>query len=44
MWMKMDELAKWVEIRPQDFATGFLECWKVFSEKMVNTNKIINKK
>jgi 16S rRNA (adenine1518-N6/adenine1519-N6)-dimethyltransferase len=24
---------RWIEARPSDFATGFLECWNVWREK-----------
>jgi 16S rRNA (adenine1518-N6/adenine1519-N6)-dimethyltransferase len=26
-----DQVERWTTARPQDFATGFLECWRVFS-------------
>ena len=26
-------IAQWIEARPQDFATGFIECFKVFGQK-----------
>lgn len=29
LWMKADELQRWIDARPGDFAAGFLECWKV---------------
>jgi len=29
MWMRPDELDQWITARPQDFASGFLECWKL---------------
>lgn len=29
MWMKPEELQAWIDARPDDFAGGFLECWKV---------------
>lgn len=32
-WFSMDEIRVWVSARPQDFASGFLECWKVFDAK-----------
>ncbi len=32
----MDQLNEWIEAKPEDFAPGFLECWKVFSEKFNN--------
>jgi 16S rRNA (adenine1518-N6/adenine1519-N6)-dimethyltransferase len=29
LWMRPDELEGWITSRPEDFASGFLECWKV---------------
>ena len=29
LWMKPEELEKWTTARAEDFASGFLECWKV---------------
>jgi len=29
LWMRPEELGLWVSARPEDFASGFLECWKV---------------
>ncbi len=29
LWMKPEELDSWVSARPLDFASGFLECWKL---------------
>jgi 16S rRNA (adenine1518-N6/adenine1519-N6)-dimethyltransferase len=26
-WFPVDELAAWINARPDDFASGFLECW-----------------
>ncbi|HEX8310047.1 MAG TPA: 16S rRNA (adenine(1518)-N(6)/adenine(1519)-N(6))-dimethyltransferase RsmA [Chthoniobacteraceae bacterium] len=28
----LEQIARWTEARPQDFATGFLECWKLFRD------------
>ncbi|MDB6079581.1 MAG: Ribosomal small subunit methyltransferase, partial [Akkermansiaceae bacterium] len=28
LWMPHEELDAWITRRPQDFANGFLECWK----------------
>lgn len=28
LWLPADELDAWVAARPEDFASGFLECWK----------------
>ena len=33
LWFGMDQLNDWIAARPQDFAPGFLECWRVFNEK-----------
>ncbi|WP_367871359.1 16S rRNA (adenine(1518)-N(6)/adenine(1519)-N(6))-dimethyltransferase RsmA [Luteolibacter sp. Populi] len=29
LWMQPEELGKWIAARPEDFASGFLECWKL---------------
>lgn len=29
IWVGPDELDAWITARPQDFATGFLECWQL---------------
>jgi 16S rRNA (adenine1518-N6/adenine1519-N6)-dimethyltransferase len=29
LWMQAPELEAWIAARPSDFASGFLECWKV---------------
>ena len=31
LWLSPDEVNRWIARRPQDFASGFLECWKVWS-------------
>jgi 16S rRNA (adenine1518-N6/adenine1519-N6)-dimethyltransferase len=28
----LDQITRWTGARPQDFAPGFLECWRVFRE------------
>lgn len=28
MWFGIDQLNEWIAARPQDFAPGFIECWK----------------
>ena len=28
LWMPAEEIDAWTEARPEDFASGFLECWK----------------
>jgi 16S rRNA (adenine1518-N6/adenine1519-N6)-dimethyltransferase len=33
-WFTLEQVREWVEARPEDFAPGFIECWKVFEEKM----------
>jgi len=33
LWFGVDQLNAWIAVRPQDFATGFLESWSVFYEK-----------
>ncbi|MFT4175845.1 MAG: 16S rRNA (adenine(1518)-N(6)/adenine(1519)-N(6))-dimethyltransferase RsmA [Luteolibacter sp.] len=30
MWFPPEEIQAWVEARPEDFASGFLECWKAY--------------
>ena len=29
VWMRPEELEAWTTARPEDFASGFLECWKL---------------
>lgn len=29
-WFSMDEIRAWVQARPEDFASGFVECWDTF--------------
>jgi 16S rRNA (adenine1518-N6/adenine1519-N6)-dimethyltransferase len=29
-WFLLDEARAWIAARPQDFSSGFIECWKVF--------------
>jgi 16S rRNA (adenine1518-N6/adenine1519-N6)-dimethyltransferase len=29
-WFTIRQIEEWIAARPQDFATGFLECWRVF--------------
>lgn len=36
VWFGMDQLNDWISAKPEDFATGFLEGWKVFYEKFSN--------
>ena len=31
LWLSPDEVNRWIERRPEDFASGFLECWKAWS-------------
>jgi len=28
MWFPLEEVKAWLEARPEDFASGFIECWK----------------
>ena len=30
LWMSPEEVSRWIERRPEDFASGFLECWKAW--------------
>jgi hypothetical protein len=30
MWMSPGEIDAWTAARPEDFADGFLECWRVY--------------
>ena len=30
LWVSPDEVNRWIGRRPQDFASGFLECWKAW--------------
>ncbi len=34
-WFSIDQIRGWVSARPADFASGFIECWKVF-EKLIS--------
>ncbi|MEO1835529.1 MAG: 16S rRNA (adenine(1518)-N(6)/adenine(1519)-N(6))-dimethyltransferase RsmA [Akkermansiaceae bacterium] len=31
LWLAPEEVSAWIAQRPQDFATGFLECWKIWN-------------
>ncbi len=33
-WFAMDEIRAWIQARSQDFASGFIECWHAFENKM----------
>ncbi len=33
-WVSVEEIRAWIEARPGDFASGFIECWNVFDEKL----------
>ena len=37
-----EQIARWVAARPQDFAPGFLECWRVFqkAQSTVTANEV----
>ena len=30
-WFSMDDVRAWIERRPDDFASGFIECWNAFN-------------
>nr|WP_294382840.1 16S rRNA (adenine(1518)-N(6)/adenine(1519)-N(6))-dimethyltransferase RsmA [Prosthecobacter sp.] len=32
-WFKPEDITAWVEARPQDFAKGFVTCWKAWQQK-----------
>ena len=32
-WFKPEDITAWVESRPQDFAKGFVTCWKAWTSK-----------
>lgn len=32
LWFPLEEVEAWLEARPGDFATGFIECWKALKE------------
>lgn len=32
-WVPMEEVTAWISARPEDFASGFIECWNAFNEK-----------
>jgi len=31
-WFEMEQIERWVQARPEDFAPGFLACWRVWKE------------
>ena len=33
-WFPMEEVSAWIAARPEDFASGFIECWNAFDEKL----------
>ncbi|PQJ27115.1 16S rRNA (adenine(1518)-N(6)/adenine(1519)-N(6))-dimethyltransferase RsmA [Rubritalea profundi] len=33
-WFTMEQVREWVTARPEDYASGFIECWNLFEEKM----------
>ena len=35
-FFSVEQITRWITARPQDFAPGFLECWRVFRESRVN--------
>lgn len=32
-WFTLEQIDRWIAARPEDFATGFLECWRAFQER-----------
>jgi len=34
LWLSIEDVREWIALRPQDFASGFVECWKVFDAKL----------
>lgn len=36
-WFPMEEIRSWIKMRPQDFASGFIECWNAFDDKLGKT-------
>jgi 16S rRNA (adenine1518-N6/adenine1519-N6)-dimethyltransferase len=36
LWFGIDQLNDWINAKPEDFAPGFIECWKVFADKFSN--------
>jgi len=39
-WIGIEEVNAWIDARPQDFASGFIECWKVFDEVLAENNQV----
>lgn len=33
-WFSIEQVQQWIDKRPEDFASGFIECWSVFQDKM----------
>ncbi len=33
-WFCLEEVRAWVGVRPEDFASGFIECWKAFDAQL----------
>jgi 16S rRNA (adenine1518-N6/adenine1519-N6)-dimethyltransferase len=31
-WFRPDDVERWVEARPEDFASGFIECWRAWRQ------------
>lgn len=36
-WFSLDEARAWIAARPQDFSSGFIECWQVFGAMLAET-------
>ncbi len=32
-WFTQEQIERWIAARPEDFATGFLECWRLYRAK-----------
>ena len=39
-WICIEEVTAWIDARPQDFASGFIECWKVFNEMLSKNTQV----
>jgi 16S rRNA (adenine1518-N6/adenine1519-N6)-dimethyltransferase len=34
MWFPLAEIEAWLAARPEDFSSGFIECWKAYSKSI----------
>jgi hypothetical protein len=32
-WFPMEVIEQWINNRPEDFASGLIECWKAFRQQ-----------